>query len=107
MPARERWLELPLGFRLPARAALVLEGVAADLSNAEIGVRLGLSRQGIDYHLAALRRRLRVSTRGALVARAYALGLLHQGMWPPAVDRWFIEPYPRLPEALAQHTRRT
>jgi PAS domain S-box-containing protein len=106
VPTRERWVELPPGFQLPAVTALVLEGLAADLSNADIGVRLGLSRQGIDYHLATLRRRLRVSTRGALVARAYALGLLHPGMWPPAVDRQFMEPHPRLPPAVTQHIQR-
>jgi PAS domain S-box-containing protein len=105
LPSRGRWLELPGGFRLPAIAALVLEGLAADLNNAEIGARLGLSRQGVDYHLALLRRRLRVTSRSALVARAYALGVLHPGTWPPAVDHRFLEPHPKPPPAVSGRLR--
>lgn len=68
---------------LGAMTARVLERLAGGESNAEIGAGLFLSRQGLDYHLSVLRRKLDVGSRGAIVARAYSLNLFEAGSWPP------------------------
>lgn len=65
--------------------ARTLEGLAAGMTNSALGRALSLSRQGLDYHLARLRRTLHARSRCALVARAYALGVLAPGVWPPRV----------------------
>ncbi|MFY1699967.1 MULTISPECIES: response regulator transcription factor [unclassified Solwaraspora] len=65
--------------------ARVLEGVAAGASTAELAAALHLSPQGVEYHVAALLRRLHAANRPALVARAYALRVLDDGQWPPRV----------------------
>lgn len=67
--------------------ARILELLAAGKSNAEISDELCLSRQGTDYRLKALKERLRAPSRGALVARAYALGLFDHSQWPPVCRR--------------------
>jgi DNA-binding NarL/FixJ family response regulator len=61
----------------------VLELVALGLSSREIGERLWISRQTVTYHISNLLAGLGVQTRTGLVARAYALGLLEPGCWPP------------------------
>ncbi|MEU9116558.1 hypothetical protein AB0D04_33630 [Streptomyces sp. NPDC048483] len=48
---------------------------------------VGLSDDGVNYHLTRLGRRLHTPNRTALVARAYVLGLLSPTAWPP-------EPHP-------------
>lgn len=80
----------PVGLHLSEAEAGALEGLAHGMSNAEIGERLHLSRQGLDYHLAQLRRKLRTRSRGALVARAYSLGILAIARWPPHVERYYV-----------------
>lgn len=71
--------------------ARILEGVAAGESNVQLAARLHLSRQGIEYRVSAMLRRLRAGNRAALVARAYASGLLTVGTWPPAVAADLVE----------------
>jgi PAS domain-containing protein len=87
-----RWLQAPSLPPLPAAEARLLEGIAEGLSNAALGRRLFLSRQGLDYRLSCLRDRLQARSRSALVARAYALGLIHPGLWPPRVDPGAVHP---------------
>lgn len=65
--------------------ARILEGVAAGESTVQLAGRLYLSRQGIEYHVGSLLRRLGVANRAALVSRAYSIGLLTTGHWPPKV----------------------
>ena len=76
--------------------AAILEGIAAGESNVQLARKLHLSRQGIDYRVAALLRRLGTPNRAALVARAYVLGLLSASHWPPRamlnVPRWRTRP---------------
>jgi DNA-binding CsgD family transcriptional regulator len=70
--------------------AQVLEGVAGGASNMQLATRLFLSRQGVDYHVGRMLRLLGAPNRAALVARAYALGVLALGVWPPQVLDEFI-----------------
>ncbi|WP_282577472.1 helix-turn-helix transcriptional regulator, partial [Streptomyces lichenis] len=70
---------------LSAVEVLIVEGLALGLSNAELGRELHLSRQGLDYHIGRLRQKFGARSRTALVARAYATGLLTPGTWPPRV----------------------
>ncbi|MEU6483301.1 LuxR C-terminal-related transcriptional regulator [Streptomyces sp. NPDC046887] len=70
---------------LSAVEVLIVEGLALGLSNAELGRELHLSRQGLDYHIGRLRQKFGARSRTALVARAYATGLLTPGTWPPHV----------------------
>ncbi|MFJ5806143.1 PAS domain-containing protein [Streptomyces sp. NBC_01426] len=78
---------LSVGFDAPARVSpvqlRVLSLMAAGRSNGAIATDLGLSRQALDYHLRRLRGALDAESRPALVARAYTLGILDTGVWPP------------------------
>ena len=65
--------------------ARILEGVAAGASTMQLATRLYLSRQGVEYHVGSMLRKLRVSNRAALVSRAYSMGLLVPGAWPPRI----------------------
>lgn len=71
------------GVRLSRREIQVLEAVAEGLSSADVARRIGLSTQGVEYHVRKLMELLGVPTRPALVGRAYALGVLVPGLWPP------------------------
>jgi DNA-binding CsgD family transcriptional regulator len=70
--------------------ALVLEGVAAGSSTVQLAAKLHLSRQGVEYHVAVMLRRFKCSNRSALVAKAYAQGVLTMGQWPPKVTAEYI-----------------
>ncbi|MEU6814680.1 PAS domain-containing protein [Streptomyces sp. NPDC046860] len=61
--------------------ALLAGGATTDRAARE----LGLSRDGVAYHLRRLSARWNASNRTELVARAYALGVLAPGVWPPRV----------------------
>ncbi|MBB5937842.1 LuxR C-terminal-related transcriptional regulator [Streptomyces zagrosensis] len=65
----------------------VLALAAAGATTAAMGKALGLTVDGVNYHVARLSRRWRVPNRTALVARAYVLGVLSREVWPPAVQR--------------------
>ena len=71
--------------------AQILEGIAAGLSTIHLASRLYLSRQGVEYHVTGLLRKLRVPNRAALVSRAYSMGVLNVGTWPPKVVRDFVK----------------
>ena len=64
---------------LTAREVEVLALVADGLRNAAIAERLFLSPRTVDHHVAAIRRKLGVTSRGEAVAEARRLGLLQQG----------------------------
>ncbi|MEV6576458.1 PAS domain-containing protein [Streptomyces sp. NPDC051577] len=65
---------------------VILEILAVGEGNARIAQSLCLSRQGLDYRLKALRRQMDAASRGALVGRAYALGILDPSTWPPRLS---------------------
>nr|WP_234357089.1 helix-turn-helix transcriptional regulator [Streptomyces sp. NBRC 110028] len=71
--------------------ARILEGIAAGLSTVPLASRLYLSRQGVEYHVTRLLRKLRVPNRAALVSRAYSVGVLRVGSWPPKVVDDFVK----------------
>ncbi|MFI9079940.1 PAS domain-containing protein [Streptomyces sioyaensis] len=62
----------------------ILALAAGGATTASIGTALGLTVDGVNYHLTRLSRRWRVQGRNALVARAYVLGVLSPHSWPPA-----------------------
>lgn len=64
--------------------ARILALAAGGATTASIGTALGLTVDGVNYHLTRLARRWRVQGRTALVARAYVLGVLSPDSWPPA-----------------------
>jgi DNA-binding CsgD family transcriptional regulator len=64
----------------------VLELVAGGLTSKEIARRLFLSRQAVAYHIASMFNKLGAETRAGLVGRAYALGVLRPGRWPPEFE---------------------
>ncbi|MEW1654866.1 PAS domain-containing protein [Streptomyces sp. NPDC093707] len=64
--------------------ARILALAAGGATTAAIGSALGLTVDGVNYHLTRLARRWRVQGRTALVAKAYVLGVLAPGRWPPA-----------------------
>ncbi|MFF4803115.1 PAS domain-containing protein [Streptomyces sp. NPDC001351] len=76
----------PLGEE-PARVAPVEARILALLAQGATTSRaakeLGLSADGVTYHLRRLSARWGASNRTELVARAYALGVLTPGVWPP------------------------
>lgn len=71
--------------------ARILEGIAAGISTVPLASRLYLSRQGVEYHVTGLLRKLKVPNRAALVSRAYSMGVLNVGTWPPKVVEEFIK----------------
>ncbi|MGW0522291.1 LuxR C-terminal-related transcriptional regulator [Crossiella sp. NPDC003009] len=76
---------------LSATRARILEGIARGETTHRLAVRLRLSARGVEYHLAAMQRSLSAPNRVALVARAYAAGILLAGSWPPRVAESFVE----------------
>ncbi|MFI9245348.1 PAS domain-containing protein [Streptomyces sp. NPDC053086] len=71
----------------PVRAGAVERRVLALLAGGATTARaareLGLSKDGVTYHLRRLAARWGAANRTELVARAYALGVLVPGVWPP------------------------
>ncbi|HXV94376.1 MAG TPA: PAS domain-containing protein [Pseudonocardia sp.] len=85
-------LPTPLRARPTPAEAAVLERLAAGMTLQQIADELGLSRRGVDYRITRLRHKLRAdgpdgtpATSAAVVARAYAVGVLHPSAWPPRV----------------------
>ncbi|MGW2719179.1 PAS domain-containing protein [Streptomyces sp. NPDC001492] len=77
----------PLGGERPVRVAPVeariLALLAGGATTAGAAKETGLSADGVTYHLRRLSARWGASNRTELVARAYALGVLTPGVWPP------------------------
>ncbi|MGW3232580.1 response regulator transcription factor [Kitasatospora sp. NPDC001095] len=63
--------------------ARILAAAARGDTTAQIAREIGITPGGVNYHLARLSRRWRVPNRTALVARAYATGVLAPNTWPP------------------------
>ncbi|MER6025883.1 PAS domain-containing protein [Streptomyces sp. NPDC001851] len=61
----------------------VLALLAGGATTAGAARELGLSKDGVTYHLRRLSVRWHAANRTELVARAYALGVLTPGVWPP------------------------
>ncbi|MFJ2558482.1 MULTISPECIES: helix-turn-helix transcriptional regulator [unclassified Streptomyces] len=67
-----------------ATEARILALVAGGRTTAQIARAVGLTVDGVTYHLGRISRRWGVGNRAALVARAYVTGVLAPGVWPPA-----------------------
>lgn len=63
--------------------ARLLALAAGGVTTAQIAKAVGLTVDGVNYHLQRISRRWRVPNRTALVARAYVLGVLKPSTWPP------------------------
>ncbi|GAB3213250.1 hypothetical protein GCM10027294_43070 [Marinactinospora endophytica] len=63
--------------------ARILAGAARGETTARIAEDVGMTVDGVNYHLRRLSRLWNVRTRTALVARAYVLGVLAPDAWPP------------------------
>ncbi|TDD56169.1 diguanylate cyclase [Saccharopolyspora elongata] len=63
--------------------ARILALAAGGVTTAQIAKSVGLTVDGVNYHLQRMSRRWRVPNRTALVARAYVLGVLKPAAWPP------------------------
>jgi PAS domain S-box-containing protein len=75
-----------------AAEAAVLERLASGMTFQQIADDLKLTRRGVDYRVTKLRHKLRAdgaqrvpATTAALIARAYALGIIQPGAWPPRI----------------------
>ncbi|WP_055525745.1 helix-turn-helix transcriptional regulator [Streptomyces graminilatus] len=76
---------------LSALDARILEGVATGASTVQLATRLYLSRQGVEYHVGVMLRRFKAPNRAALVSRAYSMGVLTVGSWPPRAVPDFVK----------------
>lgn len=65
--------------------ARILALLAGGATTARAARETGLTTDGVTYHLRQLSRRWGAANRTELVARAYAEGVLVQGVWPPRV----------------------
>lgn len=71
------------GIELTERELDIVRMVASGDTSSAIGARVGLTADGVNYHLTRLTARFGVPNRTALVAKAYTLGLLDPATWPP------------------------
>ncbi|WP_395298322.1 helix-turn-helix transcriptional regulator [Kitasatospora hibisci] len=67
-----------------ALEARILALAAAGNTSARIAGEVGLTADGVNYHLTRLSRRWGATNRTALIARAYVNGTLAPSTWPPA-----------------------
>ncbi|MGW7049625.1 PAS domain-containing protein [Streptomyces avermitilis] len=63
--------------------ARILALLAGGATTARAARETGLTTDGVTYHLRRLSERWSAANRTELVARAYALGVLSPGVWPP------------------------
>ncbi|EFL20818.1 putative LuxR-family transcriptional regulator [Streptomyces himastatinicus ATCC 53653] len=70
--------------------ARILEGVAAGESTVQLAAKLFLSRGGVEYHVASLLRKLKVTNRPALISKGYSMGVFAVGQWPPRVRPEYV-----------------
>lgn len=81
---RERPAREPV--RVAPVEARILALLAGGATTAKVGRETGLTSDGVTYHLRRLSARWGAGTRTELVARAYALGVLTPGVWPPTPE---------------------
>jgi DNA-binding CsgD family transcriptional regulator len=91
-PAAGREPEPAAGLSLGDLDAQILEGLASGETTVRLAMRLFLSRQGVDYRIGSMLRKLEAPNRAALVSKAYALGVLERESWPPRVAPGVREP---------------
>jgi DNA-binding NarL/FixJ family response regulator len=60
--------------------------IAAGLTNGQVAFRLCISHHTVAQHVAEMLRRSSARNRCELVARAYAVGALRIGVWPPRLS---------------------
>ncbi|GAA4081414.1 hypothetical protein GCM10022233_72760 [Streptomyces shaanxiensis] len=65
------------------KEARILALLAGGATTARAAHEAGLTVDGVNYHLRRLSARWGAANRTELVARAYALGVLAPGVWPP------------------------
>ncbi|MET8245108.1 PAS domain-containing protein [Streptomyces sp. NPDC005202] len=69
--------------RVAPMEARILALLAGGATTAQAARKTGLTADGVTYHLRRLSARWGAANRTELVARAYALGVLTPGVWPP------------------------
>ena len=72
--------------RVTPAEARILALLAGGATTARAARETGLTTDGVTYHLRRLSARWSAANRTELVARAYALGVLAPGVWPPAAS---------------------
>lgn len=70
---------------LTRREERILELLGAGSSNQDMATVLYVSVKDIEYHVGNLLRKLEGRNRTEAVSRAYSLGYLSVGSWPPAM----------------------
>lgn len=73
---------------LTPRETTVLCLIAGGLTTGQVAARLHISRHTVAQHVATMLRRAQARSRGELIARAYASGLLATGTWPPQAEEY-------------------
>ncbi|MFI7407191.1 PAS domain-containing protein [Streptomyces sp. NPDC049627] len=79
----EREAHSPRPVRVTPAEARILALLAGGATTARAARETGLTVDGVNYHLRRLSARWGAANRTELVARAYALGVLAPGVWPP------------------------
>lgn len=79
----EREAPAPEPERVSPAEARILALLAGGATTAHAARETGLTPDGVTYHLRRLTARWGAANRTELVARAYALGVLEPGVWPP------------------------
>jgi DNA-binding CsgD family transcriptional regulator len=68
---------------LTPRETAILCLIAGGYTNTQTAKRLHISHHTVAQHIADMLRRAQASSRGELIARAYAAGVLAPDIWPP------------------------
>ncbi|QKV90868.1 PAS domain-containing protein [Streptomyces sp. NA02950] len=76
----------PRSEKVTAMERAILALAAGGATTAQIARAVDLTVDGVSYHITRLSRRWGVANRTALVARAYVLGVLDPGVWPPTAE---------------------
>lgn len=69
---------LPRADQLTLTEKAVLKQIALENTNKEIAKELAMSQRTVEYHIAAINRKLDVKTRVGAVAKGYEMGLLER-----------------------------
>lgn len=69
---------LPRADQLTPTEKAVLKQIALENTNKEIAKELAMSQRTVEYHIAAINRKLDVKTRVGAVAKGYEMGLLER-----------------------------
>ena len=80
---REAIPGFPPGLDLTPRETAILCLIAGGHTTNQVAKRLHISRHTVAQHIGDMLRRTQASSRGELIARAYATGILAADIWPP------------------------